>query len=227
MLRVTEQDIKSIFTDIDILLSRLIETKALKIKLDKGKILFREREKIDKIYIVISGKVSIFKNSEKGQRRVIYILDSGSFINEDSIDNSSASINCKAFEDSYIMYFFRSDLIHMMEENFKLTKIIMSSMSKKMRRLYRQIKNTVPIKMDKKVAAKLWKLAKDYGIKMEDGTLIDINISMTYLADMLGSTRETISRNMNLLEKIGVIKIHNKKILVVDPKKLSVYFRGI
>lgn len=177
--------------------------------------------------MVICGKVSVFKNSEKGQRKIIYILDSGSFLNEDSIDNSSVSTSCEAFEDSCIMYFFRNDLVQMMKENFELTQIIISSMSKKMRRLCRQVKNTVPIKMDKKVAAKLWKLAKDYGIKTENGTLIDINISITYLADMLGSTRETISRNMSLLEKMDMIKICNKKILVVDPEKLSIYFRGI
>lgn len=227
MLKVTEQDIKSIFININISLIKLMESKAFKLKLDKGKILFREREKTDKIYIVIYGKVSVFKNSEKGQRKIIYILDSGSFLNEDSIDNSSVSTSCEAFEDSCIMYFFRNDLVQMMKENFELTQIIISSMSKKMRRLCRQVKNTVPIKMDKKVAAKLWKLAKDYGIKTENGTLIDINISITYLADMLGSTRETISRNMSLLEKMDMIKICNKKILVVDPEKLSIYFRGI
>ena len=227
MLKVTEQDIKSIFININISLIKLMESKAFKLKLDKGKILFREREKTDKIYMVIYGKVSVFKNSEKGQRKIIYILDSGSFLNEDSIDNSSVSTSCEAFEDSCIMYFFRNDLVQMMKENFELTQIIISSMSKKMRRLCRQVKNTVPIKMDKKVAAKLWKLAKDYGIKTENGTLIDINISITYLADMLGSTRETISRNMSLLEKMDMIKICNKKILVVDPEKLSIYFRGI
>ena len=51
-----------------------------------------------------------------------------------------------------------------MKQDFKLTEVILYSMSKKIRRLYRQIKNTVPTKMDKRVAAKLWKLSKDYGL---------------------------------------------------------------
>lgn len=227
MLKVTEQEIKSIFTDMDTSFIRLIQSRAYKLKLDKGKMLFREREKLDRIYILINGRVSIFKNSEKGHRKIIYILDNGSFLNEDCLDNESASTSCEAFEDSYIMYLFRSDLIEFMEQNFELSKIIFSSMSKKIRRLSRQIKNTVPIKMDKKLAAKLWKLARDYGVKLEEGILIDINISITYLAEMMGSTRETISRNMGLLEKRGLIEIHEKRIVVVDSEKLSIYFRGI
>ena len=81
--------------------------------------------------------------------------------------------------------------------------------------------------MDKKLAAKLWKLSRDYGVKTEEGTLIDLNMSITYLADMLGSTRETVSRCMNGFKKKGMIIFQNRKIIVVDPKVLSLYFRGI
>ncbi|WP_241428218.1 helix-turn-helix domain-containing protein [Clostridium sp. DJ247] len=44
---------------------------------------------------------------------------------------------------------------------------------------------------------------------------------------MLGSTRETISRCINSFEKKGMIKFLGKKIVVKDPKELSIYFRGI
>lgn len=114
-----------------------------------------------------------------------------------------------------------------MAGDFELTHIIINSMAKKIRRLYRQLKNTVPIKMDKKLAAKLWKLSRDYGVETKEGTVIDLNISITYLAEMLGSTRETISRCMNNFEKKGMIKFHHKKIIVIDPKVMSMYFRGV
>ena len=51
--------------------------------------------------------------------------------------------------------------------NFR--KVVINSLSMKVRRLYRQIKNATPIKIEKRVAAKLWKLARDYGIEVEDG----------------------------------------------------------
>nr|WP_278331880.1 helix-turn-helix domain-containing protein [Clostridium magnum] len=46
------------------------------------------------------------------------------------------------------------------------------------------------------------------------------------MADMLGSTRETISRCMKSFEKKGMIKFVGKKILVKNPSELSIYFRG-
>ena len=81
-----------------------------------------------------------------------------------------------------------------MSQDFELTKIVLNEMSKKVRRLYRQMKNVTPIKLEKRVAAKLWKLSKDYGKEVPEGTLIDLDISITYLADMFGSPRESVSR---------------------------------
>lgn len=199
---------------------------AYKINLNKGKILFWEKEKVENVYIVLQGKVTMYRISEGGKKRVIYILNKGDFINEVVFDDLPASVTCEAFEDSIIFAVTRSELLKIMESDFKFTKIIIESMGKKIRRLYRQLKNTVPIKMDKKLAAKLWKLSKDYGVKTEEGIRIDLNINITYLADMLGSTRETISRCVSNFEKEGLIKFSGKKLIVRNMDELSLYFRG-
>ena len=195
-------------------------------KLKKSQMLFAEREITDNIYIVLEGKVTMYRVSEKGQKRVIYILNKGEIINEVNFDNFTTSINCEGFEDSEIISISKVDLLNIMKQDFKLTEIILNSMSKKIRRVYRQIKNTVPTKMDKRVAAKLWKLSKDYGVETEEGVLIDIKINITYLADMLGSSRETISRAVKELENMDMVRIKYRK-FIVNREKLSKYFKGV
>ncbi|SHH14888.1 Crp/Fnr family transcriptional regulator [Clostridium grantii] len=195
------------------------------IKIKKGEKLFSERDELNKIYFVLKGKMTMFKSSSAGQKKVVYILDEGQIINEVLFDAKFASINCEAFENSNLLGIDKDKLLELMEKDFLLTQIILNMMSKKIRRLYRQLKNTVPKRMDKKVAAKLWKLSRDYGVKTENGTMIDLNITITYLADMLGSPRETISRAINLLKNEGMISFNNKKI-VVDPEKLAEFYRS-
>jgi CRP-like cAMP-binding protein len=114
-----------------------------------------------------------------------------------------------------------------MEENFAFTKNVINSLAKKVRRLYRQMKNTTPIKIEKKLAAKLWKLSKDYGVSHPIGTLINLNVSVTYLADMFGSQRETISRALKKLQELDLIVVEHKKIFIPDRDKLSNYFKDI
>jgi CRP/FNR family cyclic AMP-dependent transcriptional regulator len=228
MSQITVNELKNLppFKEIDDKTINLIKEKAYVKKLKKGEILFSERQKVDYIYIVLQGKVTMYRLSEKGQKRVVYILNKGEIINEVIFDDITASISCEGFENSEIISISKIDLLNIMQQDFKFTEIILCSMSKKIRRLYRQIKNTVPTKMDKRVAAKLWKLSKDYGVETEEGVLIDVKINITYLAEMLGSSRETISRAVKELEKMDMVKIKQRK-FIVNREKLNQYFKSV
>lgn len=229
MSRIGIEDIKNLelFKDLDGNTQKELTEKALKIKLEKGKHLFREREKVNTIYIVLKGKVSLYRISEDAQKRIIFILAENSIINEVILDDVAASINCEAFEEAVIIGIKKEDFLNIMSRDFNFTKKVINSMSKKIRRCYRQIKNTVAVKVDKRVAAKLWKLSKDYGIEREEGTEIDLNITVTYLADMFGSPRETISRALKTLENEGLIQIKNRKFIIKNRDALAKYFKGV
>ena len=67
-------------------------------ELKKNEHLFRDKEIINSIYIVKSGKVALYKQSESAQKKVIFILGKESIINEIIIDDLPSSINCEAFE---------------------------------------------------------------------------------------------------------------------------------
>ena len=228
MLQVTLKQLKDLplFERIEDKTLNLIKASVIITKLKKSQMLFAERQSINIIYIVLEGKVTMYKLSEKGQKRVVYILNRGEIVNDANFDEYSSSINCEGFEDSEIISIERVDLLNIMKLDFKLTEVMLCSMSKKIRRLYRQIKNTVPTKMDKRVAAKLWKLSKDYGVETHEGTLIDVKISITYLADMLGSSRETISRAIKELEIMDMVKIEKRK-FIVNREKLNNYFKSV
>lgn len=214
---------KSIFKDSIESLVDICEIKCYQ----KGRHIFRDKEVIKKIFIVSKGKVSLYKLNESAQNKIIFILGEEDILNAVILDDLPASINCEAFENVEILVFNKEKFQEVMAKDFELTKIIISSLTIKVRRLYRQLKNSTPIKVEKRVAAKLWKLSKDYGVKIEDGVLIDLKISITYLADMFGESRETISRALKILQDNNLIAMDRKKIIVKDRDKLSNYFKGL
>lgn len=198
-----------------------------KVNMKKGEHIFRDKDDNVNIYIVLKGKVALYKLNESAQKRVVFILGEDTLINEVILDNLSASISCEIFESGQILVFNKDGFTNIMKDDFDLTIKVLNSLSTKIRRLYRQMKNTTPIKMEKRVAAKLWKLSKDYGKEIEEGVLIDLHISITYLADMFGAPRETISRALKVLQENNLVKIKNKKIIVRDRQLLANYFKGI
>ena len=204
-----------------------LSTIGIKVVARKGQHIFRDKEEVNTVYIVLKGKISLYKLSENSNKKVIFILGRDKIINEVILDDLPSSTNCEVFEEGELLTINRLDFLELMKEDFELTISVVNSLSIKVRRLYRQLKNTTPLKIEKKVAAKLWKLAKDYGVTTEDGILIDLNITITYLADLFGSQRETISRALGQLEDLKLIKFISKKIVIIDKDKLSYFFKGL
>lgn len=193
----------------------------------KGRHLFRDKENTENIYAVLDGFVALYKVSDMGEKKVIFILGKGKMVNELMIQDLPSSVSCEIFEDARIASIKKSDLISIMETDFTLTKSILDSMAIKIRRLYRQLKNTSnSLRGDKKLAAKLWKLSGDFGKGVDAGTEIDMNISITYLADMLGSRRETVSKQLKRLSDEGLVVLREGRFIVVDREKLNNYFKS-
>jgi len=191
-----------------------------------GSMIFLDKEYINLIYVMISGTVSLYKVNENGQKKVMFILDNGKIINEVIIKDIPESINCEVFEDAKILEIDKDTFIEIMESDFQLTKAVIDSLSNKVRRMYRQLKNTPSsIKIEKKLVAKIYKLGKDYGISCDNGIMIDMNISITYFADLLGSQRETVSRAMKTLQNKKLFYYKERKIFIPNLQKLSNYFK--
>ena len=196
-------------------------------KYTTGSHVFRDKEDVKTLYIVVSGSVSLYKLNENGNKRVIFILGTGKMINDVIIQDLPASINCEIFEEAQILSYDKYTFLDIMENDFNLSKNIIGSLAMKVRRMYRQLKNASGIiRMEKKLAAKLWKLSKDYGVPCGNGVIINMNMSITYLADLLGSKRETISRALKILSNENLIEYENKKIKVINQEKLAQFFKA-
>lgn len=226
-MHVSLSDIQKItaFKDTNNKSSEQIREIATRRFLKKNEVLFLEKDRITCFYAILDGKVSLSRYSSNGQKRVFFILSEGELVNEVVFDELPVSVVCEGFEDTCILEFKKQDFLKIMENDFSLTMNILNSIGRKQRRLYRQLKNTVPIKMDKRLAAKLWKLSKDYGIDQGEWTIIDLKITITYLSYMLGSSRETISRAMKVLLESDFVQWEEKKLMVKE-KDLRHYFRS-
>ena len=187
------------------------------ITIKKGENLFMEREEVKCLYIVLDGFVALYRNSRYGEIKVIFICTDGEALNEVVMQDEKTSICAKALSDTKLLCIHRSRLQECLGENVELYREIFNSLARKTRRLYHQIGNsngTYP--MEKRLAAKLWKLARDYGKDTSDGKQIGFELTVTFLANMLGAKRETISRIISAWKKDGVVSHENGFITVAD-----------
>lgn len=190
--------------------------------------IFMDKDEVINIYIIVCGKASLYKLSSFGDKKVIFIFDKGKILNEHSLQNIKVSINCEVLEDSVILSIPSKVLIKAMENDFTLSKYMINLMSLNIRRLYRQLQNTtIDLKCEKKLASKLLKLAKDNGIACKNIVKINIPLTITYISEMIGARRETVSRQINKLSKLNLIEFKDNNIFIKDIDKLRDYFYGM
>lgn len=178
------------------------------------------------IFFVLEGKVQIYNLTKCGKKKILFILGSNNMVNE-SLAGSRNTIFCETIEQCRFFVIRRERLLSLMEEDFQLTKALLQYQERKLWRLEHQLKNTLgSIYLERKLASKLWKLARDFGIPTERGILIDIDLSITFLADLLGAPRETTSRVCRKLTDYGLITAEKKKIYIMDAEKMAHFYKN-
>ena len=196
------------------------------LEVPKGTMLIRARESLSSVFIQLSGKSVVYNLTHSGRRKILFIFGVGELLNENVFNSQTSSVYCETFERSKVFEIPAVELMRLMASDFTLTKHILSAQEKKIWRLSHQLKNSMSsIYLEKKLAAKLWKLSRDFGVKKEDGLEIDMNLTITFLADMLGAPRETTSRTCTALIEQGLITIHKKRITLLDPDGMSRFFK--
>lgn len=193
---------------------------------EKGRHVFYDREEPTCFYILLEGLASLYKLNSLGEKKVVFVFGPGSMLNEIMFQDLPVSINCQVRQDSYVLVLPKERFWHVMERDSRMTRAAFDAMALRIRRLYRQLKNTTnALKGEKRLAAKLYKLARDYGVSTEKGVLIRMQLSITYLAEMLGSQRETVSRQVKKLGDLGLVFVEKNHFWVPDLEKLSNYFK--
>ena len=196
------------------------------IKHPKNTIFIRAREPVSYIYFVLSGKVIIYNLTRHGKRKIIFVYGKGVLVNENVMNQRYSSTFCETIEECILFAIDAGTFLKLMEKDFSLTKVILEEQERKIWRLGHQLKNTMgSIYMERKLAAKLWKLARDFGKPTKDGTQIDLVMTITFLADLMGAPRETISRLCKTLTDYGLMKMEKRKITITDPDKMAFFYK--
>lgn len=194
-------------------------------RMARGEVLFDEKEEVRTLYLMADGLAALCKTSESGERRVLFLYGAGKTLNEAVISDPAASARCEVLQDAVLLCILVHCVLGAMEQDFQFAKAMMASMAYKIRRLYHQMKNTAcSLRGDKRIAAKLWKLSRDFGKPADGKTEIDFDLTITFLADMLGSKRETVSRQVKLLEQAGLVEFRDGRFYVADRDALKNIF---
>lgn len=191
----------------------------------KGSIIFHEYDKGDAFFFVKSGKVKIFKTSLDGRDITLNILEEGSIFAEVTLFNDiNYPATAMVLEESQIGMILNKDIEKLILKNTSLALQIIKLLNKRLYKSQSTIKDMAFSDTFVRVTNVLIDLSSSHGLVTNNGIEINMNITRQDIADMVGTTRETVSRIIADLKRDGLIETNSKKIIIIDIenfKKLS------
>lgn len=192
----------------------------------ENEIIYFENEDHPYYYFIIEGFVAIYKIFLEGDERYLFINNSGRRFNEFVIDGRKTTTSAKAHTKAKVLRVEKDLILELMEEDFDFNLEIVNSISRIARRMQRQMANVGSYNTKKRIAARLWKLSRDHGVRKSDFTEIRIPLSQSDFSNLVGTSRETVNRTLRELEDEGYICLDGKYIMVRKDKDLLDYINN-
>lgn len=190
----------------------------------RNMLIFMEGEPGDAFYYIKSGKVKIFRTYEDGKEYIIHILSNGDVFGEATLFNTIPyPASAVVYEDAIIGIIKNNDLENLIANNSELALKIIKILAKKLLFAQNKIKDLAFNDVFSRTASQILKLSQEYGKKHKNGIIIDMQLSRQELADMIGTTRETVSRAISKFKREKSIDEENDRIILVDEEKLSAW----
>lgn len=175
---------------------------------DKGNFLFREGDKADHLYVLLSGLVQLSAKGPEGQQTVIEILYPGdSFILAAVITHKRFLMSAEVVKTARVLKIPGPELIALIRHGGDFGVNMMATLSAQFRTMVRQVKNQRLRTTAQRVAAFLLDLAYDQG---RGENRITLPHSKKLLAALLGMSQEGLSRTFTALREQGVEIDHNQ-----------------
>ncbi len=188
----------------------------------KNASIFMEGEPGAAFYYVKSGKVKIYRTYEDGREHIVHILGEGEVFGEATLFSGIAyPASASVYEDSVIGSISNSDLEKLISQSPGLSLKIIKLLTSKLLQAQHKIKDLTFNDVFSRTAAQLMKLAEDHGKPTDRGIMISIPLSRQELADMAGTTRETISRVLSKFRKEKSITEQDDRIVILNPENLK------
>lgn len=178
----------------------------------RGSVILFEHDPGDALYVVIGGQVKVVLIAEDGREVILALLKEGDFFGEMSlIDDQPRSAHVIATEDAQLLVLRRDDFLACMDDMPRIALGLLRALSRRLRQADDKIGGLVLLDVNGRLARLLLDLADE-----DDGQHITRRVTHHTLAQMIGSSRETVSRTLRDLSARGLIEVGRKQMVIRD-----------
>lgn len=188
----------------------------------RGATLFLEGDRSDTVALITSGRVKVSYFTQDGREIVLALREPGDLLGDQSaIDGEPRGASASALEAVQALVVPAPDFKRFLEDHPRVAILMLSVLSKRLRDADRKRIEFGAYDSVGRVARRLVEMAERFGEKEDGGVRITVPLSQREFAAWTGSSREAVSKALQILRSRGWIETHRRVIIVNDLEALS------
>ncbi len=186
-----------------------------------GEVIVRRDEEGQTFFIIVSGAAHVTVITAEDKQSILATLKRSDFFGEIAIlDGEPRSASVIAADNCKVLMLHRKPFLEILHRFPKITIQMLIEMSKRLRKSDRQINTLSLMSAYGRVAEVILRIAKEQGCRNGNIIIIPERPTHQMIAEMAGTSRETVSRILSTLQKKRYISIERKRMIILDEEKL-------
>ncbi len=192
--------------------------------LRRGEVLFLEGVPAEGFFLVVAGRVKLYKMSAGGKEQILHVHGPGEVFAEGVLyEGAVYPASAAATEDARVVLFPRRRFQRLLAERPVLATNLIARLGSRLRQLADLVEDLSLKEAPSRLARYLLELPSRQGA---GGPVVTLRIPKGELASLLGTRRETLSRLFRKLSDAGLIEVRGSRITVLDPFRLEAIADG-
>lgn len=193
--------------------------------ISRGVTIFREGESADSLYILKQGMVRLISLSDEGRETILHILKPDEVFGELLLSEEKRALTAIATEDSLVTIISQESFVDLLSTVPTVALNFIRLLSKRLATVERGLAEFSHTWSYHRLARVLLQLSEKYGQEVPGGTLINIRLTHEDLANLIGTSRETVTTQLSKFTRMGLLK-REARHFIVARSKVSDFIRS-
>jgi CRP/FNR family transcriptional regulator len=211
----------SFFRDLSPEALRLAASRMVYRPAPAGSILFRKGEKARGVYVLVAGRVEIYRSTSDGREQVIHSETPVQSVAELPVfDGGEYPASARAGEDSELFFLSLDDFQRLYREHPEISDALIRNLGRRLRTLVRVVEKISLKSVPERVAKTLLEVAERSNA-LAPGGAFTLSRTQTEIAHELATSRESVARALSDLRRRGIISTAGRRVTILSPRGLE------
>ncbi len=208
-------------------LLKKIASMAILRKIGPGQVLYSEYEEASAIYVVASGELRSVRQNVEGREQVLSTERAGSILAAVPVFNGGKFFSTMIADTrAEVLYLEKYHVHQLCRDHTELLWNLARVLAHKVRHCAELIESLALRNVDQRVAEHLMTIARERGVSVGDGCIVELKLTRGEIASRIGSAREVVSRAFAHLQEEGLIQLEGRRLVTIPRMRALATFAG-